>query len=323
MIRARHTDGVRVIGRRKLFYADGGDPGTGRPPHVRAASGLAWQGRGGRRVLVAPQDDTSFLAVLEPPDGAVSAITLDHAPGGARVFDARSGKKALKMDLESIAALDDSRALIVGSGSHANRRRIVRLEGDATWIVPCDALYDALAARADFAGSELNVEGSTRLGDRFLLANRGNGAARGALRPVDAIGVLSLEALLAYLDGAAPAPALERVESFELGTLGGGRLGFTDLSASPDGTLWFLACAEQSPNAYDDGEVVGCAIGRIDLAAGTATLAPIFDEAGVPSTHKPEGLAIDAWDGRAGRAYVCVDADDPDAPSLLLTLALE
>ncbi len=319
MITARRAGQARVVARRALRYADGGDPAIGRPPYVRAASGLAWAKVDGRSVLVMPQDDASFAAWLVPPDGDVHAVTLDHVPSGVRVFEKRAGTKQLKLDLESIAAIDDTRALLIGSGSHENRRRIVVLEGERSRIVDCTALYESLAARTDFAGSELNIEGATRMGDQLLLANRGNGAAKGELGPVDAVGALSLDALFAYLDGQSPAPALASVQAFDLGEIEGGRLGFTDLDTAPDGSLWFLACAERSPNAYDDGQVVGSAVGHIDLANGTAVLAPLLAEDGTPSRDKPEGLAI----LRDESAYACIDADDPDAPSQLFTLSLE
>lgn len=313
---------ARVIARRALRYADGGDSALGRPAHVRAASGLAWQERDGQRVLVAPQDDASFLAVFAPPDGDVSAIALDYAPGGERVFEARAGTKALKLDLECVAAIDGARVWAFGSGSHANRRRVVVLDGSAHRIVDAGALYDVLAAEKRFSGTELNVEGATRRGDTLLLANRGNGAAREGASAVDAIATLRLDAVAAFLEGSGPVPALERVEPFDLGTVEGARLTFTDLATDERGRLWFLASAERSPNAYDDGEVVGAVVGTID-DAGRVRHARIVDEQGAPSRGKPEGLALagTTTDGHV-RAYACLDADDPDTASELVTLEI-
>ncbi len=321
MIVPRRGPDARIVARRALRYADGGDPTIGRPPHVRAASGLAWQTREGRRVLVAPQDDTSFLAVFAPESADVAAITLDYAPDGVRVFEERAGTKALKLDLESIAAIDETRALLVGSGSHANRRRMVLLEGTTTRVIDCTALYETLAARTDFAGSELNVEGAARSGDRFFLANRGNGAPRGDLAPVSALADLGLDALLSYLDRRGPVPPIEAVRPFDLGAVAGAPLTFTDLATGPEGRLWFLAAAERSPSAYDDGEVVGCAIGVV-LPRGEAVLAILHDEDGSPSRSKPEGLALASVHEDEVRAYAVVDADDPDVPSELITISV-
>lgn len=321
-VEVEHVGDARIVGRRALRYAAGADPATGRPAHVRAASGLAWQARAGQRVLVAPQDDTSFLAVFAPPEGEVSAIVLDHAPRGARVFEKRLGTKEQKLDLESIAAVAADRALVVGSGSHANRRSIVDLRGESARVVHCEALYEALRARTDFAGSELNVEGATVVGDQLVLANRGNGAPSGALSPIDALVTIDLAELLAHLDGG-PLPRLGPATRLSLGELSGARLGVTDLATAPDGSLWLLAAAERSPNAYDDGEVVACAVGTIDPRTGAGRLWALRAEDGTPSRDKPEGLAIAERraDGLV-RAWACLDADDPDRPSELVALEI-
>jgi hypothetical protein len=325
---ARRLEGAsaRIVGRRPLRYEGGADRATGRPEFVRAGSGLAWQVRDEQDVLVIAQDDSSFLAFLRPPDGPVGAIVLAYAPGGVRVFEARKGTKKLKLDLESCAAIDKRRALVFGSGSLPVRERIVDLTGELVRLVDAKALYAALRAERAFAGSELNVEGACRVGDRLLLANRGNGAARPDQPAVDGLCEVSLPALLAYLDGRGPCPALENVRSCDLGTLGGGRLTFTDLTPEERaekkgaGRVFFLAAAELSPNAQDDGEVTGAAIGSLDLASNALALIPIEDETGAPSRDKVEGLAIAPKRGGMSRFYAIVDADDPDVPSALLTI---
>lgn len=325
---ARRIEGAsaRITARRPLFYEGGGDPGTGRPAFVRAASGLAWQVRGDTDVLVIAQDDSSFLAYLRPPDGPVSAITLGYAPGGARVFEARRGTKQLKMDLESCAAIDARRTLVFGSGSLPIRERIVDLTGELARIVEAKELYAILRATPEFSGSQLNLEGACRIGDRLLLANRGNGRPTPELGAVDALAEVSLAALLAYLDKRGPCPTVERVRTCELGRLGDGRLSFTDLT--PDkgaekkgvGSVFFLAAAEHSPNVHDDGAIAGAGLGRIDLATNELAIMPLLDETGAPSLDKPEGLAVATTRKGVKRFYAVVDADDPDVPSALLTI---
>jgi hypothetical protein len=319
MITARRGPDARIVARRALTYADGGDVHTGRPPHVRAASGLAWQVRDGQRVLVMPQDDTSFLAWLAPPDGEVHALALDYAPGGARVFEKRAGNKQDKLDLECIAALGEREALAFGSGSHENRRRIARITEAGMRLIDAAPLYEALRARADFAGSEMNIEGATIEGSRLLLGNRGNGAPTATLGPLDAIAALPLDAVLAFLDGG-PLPRIEAVTPLDLGSVAGARLTLTDLAYDARAGLCFLASAERSPNAYDDGEVVGCAIGA--LRGDHAALSVLLAEDGAPSRDKPEGLAIVGERGGVLTAYAVVDADDPDVPSALLTIEM-
>ncbi len=325
---ARAIDGAsaRITARRPLLYADGGDPDTGRSAFVRAASGLAWQVRGEADVLVIAQDDSSFVAYLRPPDGPVAAITLSYAPGGVRVFEARRGNKHLKLDLESCAAIDARRTLVFGSGSLPARERIVDLTGELARVAEAKELYARLRATPEFAGSELNLEGACRIGDRLLLANRGNGASRPDLGAVDGLCEVDLAQLLAYLDRRGACPALQRVRSCELGMAGGGRLSFTDLTPGKTaakkgtGSVYFLAVAEKSPNVRDDGEVTGAALGKLDLATNELGIVPLLDEKGAPSRDKPEGLALASSRGGVARFYAVVDADDPDVPSVLLTI---
>jgi hypothetical protein len=312
-----------VIARRPLHYEAGADPGLDRPAHVRAGSGLAFvHAPTGPRLVIA-QDDASFLAVLDPATGTVGSITLDHAPGGLRQFDKGRGNKLDKLDLEACCTLRIGARevmLAFGSGSLPIRERIVVLERGHARIVDAAPLYAALRARVEFAGSELNVEGAAALGDRVRLFQRGNGAPcerDGArLAPVDATIDLDVAELLAWLDdpGACPVPEPEGAVAWDLGTISGVRLTFTDAVARGQ-AMAFLAAAEASPDAIEDGEVVAVAIGYADdRRAGYAV---IRERDGAPFLDKAEGLAFDGE-----HALVVVDRDDPALPSELCVLAL-
>lgn len=313
---SRWLDGVAtVVARHALRYPDGAAPSLDRSGHVRAASGLAWLGAEPR--LIVAQDDTSFLALLDEHASVIGSITLPHAVDGRRVFESRLGNKKDKLDLESCARLPDGRALVVGSGSLPARERMVVVDEQRASIVPLPALYAALRAMSAFAGAELNVEGAAVLGDQLVLANRGNGDAS-MVAAVDALLELPISSFLAHLTGG-PLPPFGTVRAFELGTIDGVRLTFTDLCARGE-ALYFLASAEASPNAVDDGVVVGTAIGRID--GDTASLVPLVDADRARLTDKIEGLAWARHDGAGDRVYVVVDRDDPDLPSECLTVEL-
>jgi len=317
-----------VVARRPLLYANGADDALDRPAHVRAGSAIA---RLGQRLVVV-QDDVSFVAVLSP-DGAVSALPLPYAPGGARQFEKERGNKQHKLDLEACVTLPDGRLLALGSGSTEVRERVLLARvtdgGDAAaqlLLVHARALYAALRAERSFSGSELNVEGAALLASLGVLRlfQRGNGAAIGEYAPVDASCDVPIDGLLRYLDApdTTPAPALRDVVRWELGAIDGTRLTFTDAAADAE-RVFFLAAAEASPNAYDDGPVAGVALGVTDgLAAAThARLAHLTDPSGARFLAKAEGLALDPDD--ESRAFVVLDLDDPARPSELCTLRLE
>lgn len=300
-----------VRDRRPLLYAGGADARLDRPAHVRAGSALAWLG--GQLVVV--QDDASFFALL---DGDATRDVPLPSHDGARQFDDARGNKARKLDLEAALALGDGTILAFGSGSTPARERIATLgpDGEAT-LVDASALYAALRAERAFAGSELNVEGAARLGERVVFFQRGNGAPVGGLAPRNATAWLALADLLAYLAGGA-VPALADVEAYDLGEIDGVRLTFTDGAARGEALL-YLAAAEASPDAVRDGPVSGVALGVLD-PRGEGPRYALLEEGGARFTGKAEGLAFDP--GAKARAYVVIDRDDPSAPAELCTVEL-
>jgi hypothetical protein len=106
---------------------------------------------------------------------------------------------------------------------------------------------------------------------------------------------------------------------YDLGTLEGVPLGFTDAAVWRGGTL-YSAAAEESPDAVRDGRVVGSVIGVIDHAAAGARWAPLTEPSGRLFAGKVEGMVVtrDASD----RLLVVVDADDPGAGSTLCSVRL-
>jgi hypothetical protein len=325
---------ARVVDRRQLFYATGPHDQLDRPAHVRSGSGAAWVGK----ELAIVQDDANFIALVDPVTGAVRDVSLPADSDGRRQFDDERGNKARKLDIEACFTVDDGadvRLVGLGSGSTSLRERIVSLrfrchdsrdtpEDPVIRVIQATALYAALRARAEFSGSELNVEGVAVLGDVLRLFQRGNGAHRGEVGPVDATCDLDFPAFLAYLrdpEHVAP-PAITNVVPYDLGAIAGCRLTFTDACPMPNGGLLYLAAAEDSPDALRDGPVAGLAVGVIDAGGARYTL--LVDVDGSPVKDKAEGivLARDPWGDAAIGAYVVVDPDSPHAPCTLMRIDL-
>jgi hypothetical protein len=318
--------GLPVVARQKLFYVDGAAPERDRPPHVRAGSGCCFidvPGVGRRLAVV--QDDAAFIALVDPKSGRVDGIDLPARAGGRRQFDKARGNKMDKLDLESIATITVGGApglLAMGSGSDRVREAfvLVRFEAGGPIVeeLAAPAFFAQLKRQAEFAGDELNVEGMVVDGDRVRFFNRGNGAGHA----VDAVGEVSLTQLLAHLRDPLlhAAPPLQKVRGFDLGRdAAGTRLTFTDATKHPDGRTLFLAAAEASPNAVDDGDVTSTALGVLG-DDGAWTLTPLLDERGGPLRDKVEGLAVDPADPR--RVFIVVDKDDAAAPAELLQVRL-
>lgn len=282
--------------------------------HVRAGSAVRrWGGR-----VVITQDDVNALALLDERTGTLESLLLPRAEDGRRSFGEATGNKALKLDLEACVTLRDGRLIAFGSGSTAARERVVVVSPDhGVRVIDARSLYAMLRAELEFAGSELNIEGAVVVGDVLRLFQRGNGAARGELRPVDATGDLELAQFLAWLDGGA-LPSLARVRQYELGRVHGVRLGFCDAAALPDGRVAFVAGAEDSPDTYRDGVVVGCRFGILD--GDDVRTADIVDAEGEPSRLKLEGLELRSQGNGGWEFDVVADMDDPDSPTRMGTL---
>lgn len=336
--------GAKILSRKPLRYRRGGDAGLDRPAHVRASSALCWVGGELGRELLVLQDDAAFLGIVDAASGLVEDVPLAASAGGHRVFDARRGNKADKPDFELAFGAGDT-LYALGSGGLAARQRVLRWRrGAAPELVALPRLYARLR-QAVVGEANLNLEGAALLGEQVVLANRGgDGSVGGAGGSPDALVRLPLAQLIALLEdpeGAAlPELCVERVALHGLASAAGGGalhpLRFTDLSprsAGRGGGLWYLAAAEQTDNFYDDGHVVGSAIGIVRFAdsrdggaggggGGAVTelrYAPICDEGGAPSADKVEGVCEHA---RPDRLWAVTDPDDPDRPGELLELEL-
>jgi hypothetical protein len=271
--------------------------GPGSP--VRAASAIAAFGDGW---LVA-QDDATHAAWLRPD--RVEAVRVTEPVDGHESFGSAEGTKHLKPDFESAVAVDGG-VLLLGSGSTARRMRasLVTAPGSFSTVDLAPA-YLRVAAALGLAADQLNLEGAARIGDRLRWFQRGNSAA--------GVPSASVEVDLSALLRGEPVEAGEP-RRYELGGIDGVALAITDAVALPDGRILVSAAAEDTPNAVDDGPVVGAAIALLDdervLAVGAVPDGP----------YKIEGLAVrDA--GPAGAALLAVvDADDPHAASRLLEL---
>jgi hypothetical protein len=305
-----------VVTTRALHYSAGPDPAQDRPGHVRAGSGIARVGD----ALAIIQDDANFIAVVRGDH--VGAVPLPPGPGGARQFGEALGNKAHKLDLEA-CILHQNALIAFGSGSTPARRRVVIVRdllgaSPDVRVVDASSLYARLGAEESFAGSELNIEGAAALGDRLTLFQRGNGAARGRLTPRNATCALPMNEVWKYLTAGGPCPRPADIESYALGEIDGVRLTFTDATATACGRIVFLAAAEDSPDTYSDGRVVGVAVGII--AGGSARLTRLTSATGAPVLAKTEGIALRGDD--ASMADVVVDKDDADAPCELYSVRM-
>jgi hypothetical protein len=304
----------------ELAWADGAP--------CAAASGIVVH-RGARFVIA---DDALELAVfpadprrLEPArrvplfDDPPLPAAQGHAQGraqGSGEKHSEAERKARKPDLEALALVPDpgqqgrSALLALGSGSTGRRMRAVLLPlaGDEPLvgerrILDLSPLYAAIENEI----GPLNIEGAATDGAILRLAQRGNGGGRNALIDVElaALGASSLGA-----------QALLAVRPVELPKSAGGvPYTLTDLTALGDGRWVFTAAAEDTANAYDDGEIAGSAIGVLDAAGAVLQLFAVDRRVKLEGVHAEVvagGIAVE----------VVTDNDAPDEPAQLFRALL-
>jgi hypothetical protein len=318
---------------------DGFNPSLGmdRPEHVRAASGLAFTG--GRLAVL--QDDCAFIAMVAGDE--VASLVLPRGIGGRRRFEVGLGNKHEKLDLECCIAIGDE-LFAFGSGSTPMRERVVHV-GYSTKLVDAAPLYARLREEV---GGAINIEGIAIVaakpepnskpriptgphnsafsgavslwpdvedeidgGSEIWLFHRGNTGPRDQ---GPAIVRFAKTPLLRWLLGNGPVPDARSVGRIDLGEVDGVRFGFTDAIGVGE-RAFYIAAAEDSPNAVDDGRVLGSQIGVIHGAQVRAT-ALVVDGAPI----KAEGLAF--VPGHPERAWIAVDPDDVDVPARLYEIEL-
>lgn len=251
---------------------------------VGAASGLLLQ----ETELYIISDSSTFLYRY-----SLNEAKLHKTPLVAAAEDHIEKKR--KFDLECIC-LKDQTLYLFGSGSTAQRQTLFRYDLSKQHIEQIDlsVLYTQFRRTAQLADDELNLEGvvydTSQHLPRWIFLQRGNGAtARNGLFIVmgDA---LDAQAHISFLP--VRLPAIGRVEA-----------SFTD-GCLHNGMLYFLAAAEDTRSTYEDGEVLGSLIGRIDLH----TL-ELEASQQISDRHKFEGLTLQEVTGTQLQFLLCEDND--------------
>jgi hypothetical protein len=284
--------------------------GSGRPPHVSAASGVVR--RGDFAYVIG--DDELHVAVFRISSGAPGELRrVLHGDLPANEDE----RKAAKPDLEALTALPPFTGaphgglLGLGSGSSESRDRAFfwRFGPDGALVGEPTAIDFAPVYRRMRNELEgINIEGAAVFGELLWLFNRGNEAPA-----PNAVAEFALTDLSASLTGdlVVDPHELAAIRSYRLGDLDGVPLCFSDAAALSDEMVVFTASAE----GVRDGDLHGSVVGTIDAAGEVHRLRTIDRRWKVEGVH----AAIDT--GVIDFAFVC-DQDDPDVPSPLLSATM-
>lgn len=213
--------------------------------------------------------------------------------------------KNLKPDFESLTNHNDT-LYVFGSGSTENRNKMIAFDLKKKAVLQKNNLVDLYALMQSFGEikpEDFNLEGSIFDGENWYLFNRGNGISnKNTIFTIHAKSLGEEFALVAT--------------NYKLPKIKGIRSSFTDAVLVED-KIYFLSTVENTKSTYDDGEILGSFIGRIDLK----TMKIDFTQK-ITSNNKFEGLTFYKKENNTIEFLLCEDNDTEVLETKIYKLSL-
>ena len=211
-----------------------------------------------------------------------------------------------KADFEAITHYGDS-LYIFGSGSTEKRNKMIQVNSSDKKIIATNdiaALYATLQSFGAIKPEDFNIEGAIYTGESWFLLNRGNGSStKNVLFTIEGKNLTNDFMILS--------------NAYKLPKTKGVRSSFTD-AVLVDDSIYFLATAEDTQSTYNDGEVLGSLIGRINLK----TMKIDFTQK-ISSSHKFEGLTLFTNSKEKIEFLLCEDKDTEVLETEIYKLTLD
>jgi hypothetical protein len=259
-----------------------------------SASGLIYQDNS----ILAIGDNSSYLYEYTIDSQKLEKHALIENPQ-------ENTPKKVKLDFEAITKFENN-VYIFGSGSTENRNKMVQFDTTTKKVIATTDLSDLYLVMQSFGKinpDDFNIEGAIYNGQSWFLFNRGNGKTnKNVVFTIDGENLTNDFRVLA--------------NEYKLPKIKGIRTSFTDAILVED-KIYFLATAENTESTYDDGEVLGSIIGRID----TTTMKIEFTKK-ITDTHKFEGISISKKSGKEIEFFLCEDNDTEVLESNIFKLVI-
>ena len=211
-----------------------------------------------------------------------------------------------KSDFEAITIFGNS-LYVFGSGSTEKRNKMIEVNSSDKKLIATNDLAGLYALMQSFGSikpEDFNIEGAIYTGERWFLLNRGNGGShKNVLFTIEGKNLINDFTILS--------------NEYKLAKIKGVRSSFTDGILVED-SIYFLATAEDTASTYDDGEVLGSFIGRINLK----TMKIDFTQK-ISSTHKFEGLTLYSNSKEKIEFLLCEDKDTEVLETAIYKLTLD
>jgi hypothetical protein len=214
--------------------------------------------------------------------------------------------KKFKPDFEALTKYQDS-LYIFGSGSTENRNIMVQVNAKTKKVIASNDLsnlYLALQSFGEIKPEDFNLEGAIYNGETWFLFNRGNGKTnKNVVFSVEAKNLTNEFRILS--------------NEYKLPKIKGVRASFTD-AILVDDKIYFLATAENTESTYNDGEVVGSIVGRIDIKK-----MKIDFTKKITDTQKFEGITLFKKSEKELEFLLCEDNDTEVLESSIFKLKID
>lgn len=264
---------------------------------IGSASGLVYH----QDKLFIISDNSTFLYEYTIPNESLRKIALVENPQ-------ENIPKKDKPDFEAIAVKGNDLVLISsGSTSNRNKSSIYNFTpNDAafekTYQKDISGLYQNIRNELHITEDELNIEGVIFNKKDVFLFQRGNGSS--GKNGIIKINDNPKNPKLAFFP-------------FDLPKIKNIPTSFTD-AILVDDTIYFLAAAENTTSTYEDGDVMGCLIGSINL--NTMELGNYLQ---ISDKHKFEGLTLYKKTATEIQFLLCEDADSEDLETSIYKLLIK
>ena len=244
---------------------------------IGSASGLIYY----QDVLFVISDNSTFLYQYVIDKDVVLKFPLVENPQ-------ENIAKKDKLDLEAMTSYGNQ-IFIFGSGSTPQRNTMfsLNLENDALHKNDLSHLYQFLRELASLNEDELNIEGAICVNKTMLLFQRGNGAN-------------NKNGIFIVPDNPEQPQGFVAVELPEISNVA---TTFTD-AILVDNFIYFLASAEDTISTYEDGEVLGSIIGKMN-----AETFEVIETQIISISHKFEGITLYENDDNEIKFLLCEDTD--------------
>jgi hypothetical protein len=211
-------------------------------------------------------------------------------------------RKKDKFDFETIS-LKENKLHILGSGSTSKREKrfVYDLDSKTVSEKELSKVYQNLKQTTSISDDELNIEGAIFLNENWLLFQRGN-------RINSKNGIFKTNSLKKDFETEFFPINLPKIKEIETS--------FTDAIVVED-KIYFLAAAENTTSTYDDGEILGSILGKMNCQTFEIEYTQKISD-----THKFEGLTIYKKTETKIEFLLCEDNDSDVLETTIYKLTL-